>query len=305
MNKGRTLPPLPLFDLDCMHCAINQVINTTEVAGTPEPKRRELMHKALGMLAEMDINTNNCLMIESIYRMVCREIGVEDPYRDTRIYFDREMMRLLPELRRRISQSDDKLRMAVKIAIAGNLIDLAALGNEVTLEKALAKLDEVERGGLYFDHCDHLAEALSRAKTLLVLGDNCGEIALDRLLIETIRDLYPQLRITYGVRGEAIVNDVTFEDADVVGMGEICEVIGNGSGLLTTMLCRTSDAFNEAFYAADVVISKGMGNLEGLHNCDRGGIWFLLIAKCAAVARLAGAPRGSILCMEKRDAAVL
>lgn len=299
MRTGRDLPPLPLFDLDCIHCALNQVINTTQVAGTPEEKRRELMHRALGMLAGMDINTNNCLMIEAVYRMVCAEIGVEDPYRETRIFFDKEMLALLPELRRRVAESDDPLRMAVKIAIAGNLIDLAALGNEVSIEKALEKLDEVERGGLYFDHCARLGEALSGARTLLVLGDNCGEIALDRLLVETIQGLYPDLRITYGVRGEAIVNDVTFEDAEVVGMGDVCRVIGNGSGLLTTMLCRTSDEFNKEFYSADVVIAKGMGNLEGLHSCDRGGIWFLLIAKCAAVARLAGAPRGSILCMEK------
>ena len=133
-----------------------------------------------------------------------------------------------------------------------------------------------------------------------MLGDNCGEIAMDRLLIETIRRLYPQIEVKYSVRGSAVVNDVTYEDAAAVGMDEVAEVIDNGDCLLTTLLCRASEDFRREFYAADVIIAKGMGNYEGLYNCDRGNIWFLMIAKCSVIARMSGAPKGSILCMEKK-----
>ena len=292
--------PEPLLDLECLHCAINQVIHTTEVAKTPVPRRRELMHRALALLAENDVNCNNCIQIEQVYRMVAEGLGDPDPYRETRLFFDREMLRLLPQLREHIAQSDDPLRAAVRAAIAGNLIDLAALGGAVTLERALQKVRDVDREGLYFDDCDSLNAALKSARTLLVLGDNCGEIAMDRLLIETICVLYPHVKVKYGVRGTATVNDVTYEDAAAVGMEEVAEVIDNGDCLLTTMLCRTSEAFKREFYAADVVIAKGMGNYEGLYRCDRGNIWFLMIAKCSVVARMSGAPRGSILCMEKK-----
>ena len=292
--------PEPLLDLECLHCALNQVIHTTEVAGTPEPLRRELMQRALKLLAEGDVNRNNCIQIEQVYRMVAEGLGDPDPYRETRLFFDREMLRLLPQLREHIAQSDDPLRSAVRAAIAGNLIDLAALGGEVTLERALQKVQDVDREGLYFDDCDALDAALRSARTLLVLGDNCGEIAMDRLLIETIRRLYPQIEVKYSVRGAAIVNDVTYEDAAAVGMEEVAEVIDNGDCLLTTLLCRASEDFKREFYAADVIIAKGMGNYEGLHKCDRGSIWFLMIAKCSVIARLSGAPKGSILCMEKK-----
>ena len=292
--------PEPLLDLECLHCALNQVIHTTEVAGTPEPLRRELMQRALKLLAEGDVNRNNCIQIEQVYRMVAEGLGDADPYRETRLFFDREMLRLLPQLRKHIAQSEDPLRAAVRAAIAGNLIDLAALGGEVTLERAMQKVEDVEREGLYFDDCDGLDAALKNARTLLVLGDNCGEIAMDRLLIETIRRLYPQIEVKYSVRGSAVVNDVTYEDAAAVGMDEVAEVIDNGDCLLTTMLCRASEAFRRAFYAADVIIAKGMGNYEGLYNCDRGNIWFLMIAKCSVIARMSGAPKGSILCMEKK-----
>ena len=292
--------PEPLLDLECLHCALNQVIHTTEVAGTPEPLRRELMQRALKLLAEGDVNRNNCIQIEQVYRMVAEGLGDADPYRETRLFFDREMLRLLPQLRKHIAQSEDPLRAAVRAAIAGNLIDLAALGGEVTLERAMQKVEDVEREGLYFDDCDGLDAALKNARTLLVLGDNCGEIAMDRLLIETIRRLYPQIEVKYSVRGSAVVNDVTYEDAAAVGMEEVAEVIDNGDCLLTTLLCRASEAFKREFYAADVIIAKGMGNYEGLHKCDRGNIWFLMIAKCSVIARMSGAPKGSILCMEKK-----
>ena len=292
--------PEPLLDLECVHCAINQVIHTTEVAGAPEPLRRELMQRALKLLAEGDVNRNNCIQIEQVYRMVAEGLGDADPYRETRLFFDREMYRLLPALREQLAQSDDPLRAAVRAAIAGNLIDLAALGGEVTLERAMQKVEDVEREGLYFDDCDGLDAALKSARTLLVLGDNCGEIAMDRLLIETIRRLYPQIEVKYSVRGSAVVNDVTYEDAAAVGMDEVAEVIDNGDCLLTTLLCRASEDFRREFYAADVVIAKGMGNYEGLYNCDRGNTWFMMIAKCSVIARMSGAPKGSILCMEKK-----
>ncbi len=295
-NKGNA----PLFDLDCLHCALNQVIDTTELAGTPEPKRREIMHRALEMLAAQDVSRNNCETIESVYRMVTREIGADDPYRETRLFYDREMLRLLPEMRRHVRASADPLMAAVRAAIAGNLIDLAALGGEVTLERALDKLHQIDSEPFAIDDGAALKDALSRAKTLLVLGDNCGEIAMDRLLIETIRALYPDIQIQYGVRGAATVNDVVREDAEAVGMTEVAEVIDNGDCLLTTDLSRTSPEFDRAFYAADLIIAKGMGNFEGLHACDRNNIFFLLIVKCRAISRLSGAPKGGILCMRKR-----
>ena len=288
-----------LLSLDCLNCAISQLINATELVRMPEARRHELMNQALAMMAEKGVNRNNCEIIEEVYRIATRAIGDENPYREVKSHYNRGMMRLWPEVRAHIAQSKDPLAAAVRAAIAGNLIDLAALGLDVSLEGAMAKVHEVDSAKMFFDETPSLAEALRKAQTLLVLGDNCGEIALDRILIETIRKLYPQLRVQYGVRGTAVVNDVTREDAAEVGMDEVAEVIDNGDTVLGTLLYRTSAEFNRNFYHADVIIAKGMGNYEGLHACDRGNIWFMLIAKCQTIARLTKAPKGSILCMRK------
>ena len=299
-QKTHSSDPLnSLLGLECLNCALNQVTATTELLGMEMPRRKALMQQAVELIARKGIDRNNCELIEEVYRIVTRAVGDEDPYRDVKAHFNRGMLRLCPEVRRHIRESEDPLRAAVRAAIAGNLIDLAALGLEISLDAAMEKVREVDRTGMYVDDCDSLKAALSRARTLLVLGDNCGEIAMDKLLIETLRGLYPQLRVQYGVRGTAVVNDVTREDAAMVGMEDVAEVIDNGDSLLTTLLRRTSPEFNRAFYGADVVIAKGMGNYEGLYGCDRGDIWFLMIAKCNVIARLTGTPRGSILCMRK------
>ena len=288
-----------LLSLDCIICALNQVIATTEIAHIPEDDRRMLMQKAIDKISEKGIARNNCDIINDCYRLSTELIGDEDPYREIKLFYDREIMKLLPELREHIQKSDDPLRSALRLAIAGNLIDLSANGHEVSLENVLQKINHVDKEGFYTDESGSLAEALANGKTLLVLGDNCGEIAMDKLLIETIRALYPHISVQYGVRGRPTVNDVTREDAEVVGMEEVAEVIDNGDEFLSTLLHRTSESFNRAFYDADVIIAKGMGNYEGLNSCDRGNIWFCLVAKCNTIARLTDSKKGAILCIER------
>ena len=288
-----------LLSLECLNCALNQLISATELVNMPEARRLELMQQAFELVAEKGVNRNNCEVIEEVYRIATRAIGDENPYRKVKSHFNRGMMRLWPEVRRHIAESDNPLAAAVRAAIAGNLIDLAALGLDVSLDVAMEKVHEVDRIGMYINETASLAKALSKANKVLVLGDNCGEIAMDRLLIETIRRLYPQLHVQYGVRGTAVVNDVTREDAAEVGMEDVAEIIDNGDTILGTLLYRTSPEFNKNFYDADVVICKGMGNYEGLHGCDRGNMWFLLIAKCTTMSRLTKSPKGSFLCIRK------
>lgn len=289
-----------LHSINCVQCALKQLIDTAELLGLNREQAMPLMFEAVEHLSHADENSNNAVLIDDCFRIVTRATGNDDPYHDVKIAFNEGMMRLYPEVKRHVHESDDPLRAAVRASIAGNLIDLAALGWDVTMERATQKVYDIDREGLYIDACDSLSAALSKAQTLLVLGDNCGEIVMDKLLIETILELYPHLKVQYGVRGVPSVNDVTREDAAMVHMEEVAEIIDNGDTVLSTILPRCSQEFIDRFYAADVVICKGMGNYEGLLNCDRGNMWFLLIAKCKIVAGLSGSPLGSILCMEKK-----
>ncbi len=112
------------------------------------------------------------------------------------------------------------------------------------------------------------------------LGDNCGEICLDKLLIKRIKKVNPKLDIYFGVRGSAVVNDSIEDDAFSVGINEYATIISNGDDSLGTVLKRTSKAFKEIYEKVDIIIAKGQANYESLSEENDKNIYFLLIAKC-------------------------
>jgi uncharacterized protein with ATP-grasp and redox domains len=129
------------------------------------------------------------------------------------------------------------------------------------------------------------------ARSILYLGDNAGEIVFDKVLIESLpyRD-----KITYVVRGEPVLNDVTMHDAEEVGLCGLVEVIDNGSDAPGTILEDCSPEFRGRFAAADLVVSKGQGNYESLSCVPHRQVCFLFLMKCAAVAADAGGKVGDL-----------
>jgi uncharacterized protein with ATP-grasp and redox domains len=208
---------------------------------------------------------------------------------------DRKVM-----LRELIDESANKFRTAVKIAITGNIIDFGAK-HDIEEKDILREVDSMSSKPLFIDHHKALQSQLQESKSVMILGDNCGEIVFDRLLIEQIKKLNPDLEIIYAVRGAPIINDVTMLDAEQVRMHEVARIIDNGHDAPGTEITAVSGSFRKEFYAADVVISKGQGNFESLSHIDRTGIFFLFMVKCNAVAKQAGAPRGSLVCLHKKD----
>jgi uncharacterized protein with ATP-grasp and redox domains len=121
---------------------------------------------------------------------------------------------------------------------------------------------------------------MSKAKNILILGDNAGEIVMDKLFLSIVK--HPN--ITYAVRGDYILNDATLEDAEKIGIQNYARLISNGDNAPSTILERTSKEFQQAYQEADLILSKGQGNFEGLMYTKDERIFFLLMAKCAVIA---------------------
>ena len=147
------------------------------------------------------------------------------------------------------------------------------------------------------DHTKQLQTDLKKAKTLLYLGDNCGEICLDKLLIENIKHQNPDLSIYFGVRGAPVVNDSTEEDAYKVGMNELATIVSNGDISQGTVVEHTSPEFQEIYHKADLVIAKGQANYETLSDRFDQNIYFMLITKCKVIANDIGVPERSLVCL--------
>jgi damage-control phosphatase, subfamily I len=232
-------------------------------------------------------NLSSPEMQNLLNRQFCDLIGIPDPFLEEKAMSNRVSMGLYSEWKVKVASSSDPFEMALKLAIAGNIMDYGA-GNSFSIHKTIKT---VFQSAFAIDHSSLLKERTESARKILYLGDNAGEIVFDKLFIETIN--HPNL--IYAVKGGPVLNDVTMIDAQEVGMHKIAKVISNGYDSPSTVLDRCSDEFRDVFYSSDLIISKGQGNLEGLINAADKRIFFLLMAKCDLIAELLKVEKGSFI----------
>jgi len=236
--------------------------------------------------ADSDPDLSPPVLGQQLHRRLREVTGVDDAYRAEKDQQNQMVMSLLPELRERIDASADPFGLAVKLAIAGNIIDLGVNGH-VADEDLRSSIDQALSEPVH-GLIDDLRRDIDEAQDILYLADNCGEIVFDRLLIEHL----PTERVTVAVRGAPILNDATMVDARTVGLTDIVEVIDNGDDAPGTLLESCSPAFRERFDAADLIIAKGQGNFESLSD-EPAPIYFLFKVKCSVVAEHVGEPEGT------------
>jgi uncharacterized protein with ATP-grasp and redox domains len=187
---------------------------------------------------------------------------------------------MYPELKRKVEASKDPLRIAVRFAIAGNIIDYGAL-KEFNLRKTIK---EVLKKKFAIDDYEKFKENLKDANTLLFFTDNAGEIGFDKLLVETMLKKKKFEKVRFVVKGGPIINDATLQDAMYMGLDTLqnVEFLTVSNGEAGTGPERSSQMVKEWIDEHDLVISKGQGNYEGLSEHNK--IFFMLMAKCPIIA---------------------
>ena len=194
---------------------------------------------------------------------------------------------MLPEICSIVEGASDPLQMALKFSRTGNFLDFGILTPDIAHRALWEAIYATPEEALDRDVYAALVSDLDKAKSILILGDNAGEIVFDLLLVEQLQKRFPDLAITYCVRGEKVLNDATREDAAYVGMDKLCHVIDNGSAISGTQLPYLGKQLQEVFDTADVILSKGSGNFECLAGCGK-NIYYVFMCKCARVAKLLG-----------------
>ena len=200
-----------------------------------------------------------------------------DRYAEEKRQSNAFVLERMTEIRKRVFESSDPVLTGLKFAILGNYIDFAALRDEVSFDK----LDEMLRSALDMELDGEvfadLCEEFRTGKKLLYLTDNAGEIGFDRIFAEAIHARYPDLAITFCVRGGPAANDATRADAAEVGIP--FPVIDNGTLVPGTMLDQLGEEAKAAMEGADVILSKGQGNVETLLGCGY-NIYYAFLVKC-------------------------
>jgi len=227
-----------------------------------------------------------------IYQKVSEITGNSDPYQALKQKSTREALAMYPVLKRRVAAAEDRLMTAIRIAIAGNVIDFGP-GQPFDLN---AIVEETLRKD--FAICDAKAfrDALNKAESVLFIGDNAGESVFDRLLIEELNK-----PVRYAVRGKPIINDVTWDDAVAAGIDRVADIVSSGSDAPGAILERCSPEFRAVYDLSPLIISKGQGNYEALSGTD-GPVFFLLKTKCRVIADHAGVTEGDIVLKQAKGA---
>lgn len=281
----------------CLPCVVNQAIKVADITGLNT--KEELLREVFTYLSKMNFYETTPEIIGEIFDMIKRHTNNPDPYKETRNYYNTLFMKMLPEFERKIEQAENPFMLAIRYAIVGNIIDFNPIHNTL-LEDIYDCFEKMEQLELAINDSHALMKDISNAGTLLYLGDNCGEICMDKILLKKIKEQNPNVKLFFGVRGKPVVNDSISEDAYSVGINEYAEVVDNGDGSLGTVLNRTSPAFKEVYNNADIVIAKGQANYECLSEENK-NIYFLLMTKCEVIAKDIGVEEKKMICMKNKS----
>jgi uncharacterized protein with ATP-grasp and redox domains len=274
---------------DCIPCFIRQSLDAARLATEDVHIHEKVVRGVLSLANNLDMDQSPPVIGQKIHRLIRELAGVDDPYNGVKQRFNNAALKLYSKMRHLIIESENPLDTAVRLAIAGNIIDFGVKSTlqEVELEKTISQCLSEELADM---ETEPFRKATDEAKDILYLADNAGEIVFDRLLIEQL----PVEKITLAVKGSAVINDATMEDAVLAGLPKIVEVIDNGSDAPGTILESCSKSFRGRFEKADLIIAKGQGNYETLSDADK-NIFFILKAKCPVIARDLGCEVGEMI----------
>ena len=270
---------LELF-LDCLPCVLRQVLEAARLVTDDEAVHERIMDEALQILSGYRHYKYAPTLCESMHAIVKRHTGVTDPYAQIKARDISAALRLAPLIRVFVSDGPDVRLRAIKVSATGNVMDSAMYSN-LDIEACLTA--ELEKP---FAVCniDSFKKDIEAAKQILIIGDNAGEAVFDKILAQQLSVDY---EIIYAVRSEAIINDVTANDARDAGLECCTKIVSTGCGAPGAILELCSVKFRRLFDSADIVISKGQGNFEALSGATR-KVYFLLKAKCPKIAKALG-----------------
>ena len=268
--------------LDCYPCLLRQALSAARRAGASENQQHSILLNTMEELSAFPSDSTPPQLAYRIHQRVQQLTNNLDPYRDDKEQATQQALALYPGLKKKVSDSSDPLEMAVRIAIAGNIIDLGVAESydlDATLKRVLTQ-------PLAINDLVSLRNTLARSVSVLYLADNAGETVFDRILIESL-----DIPVTYVVKAGPIINDATHEDAVAAGIDQVAKIIDNGSNAPGTLFDQCSELFRKRFAQADLIIAKGQANYESLSNSSA-PIFFLLQAKCSVIARDLGIAEG-------------
>lgn len=271
---------------ECIRCILDKHL-TAFPEDAQEEQKVIYMQNLLHIVANAPLNSSAPVLMEEVEDLQKQMFGRENRFEEVKKHFNQVMLGYEADVRAQIQAADDPLLRAVQFALAGNYIDFGAMQHvdENKLQKLLERRIPVDERQYRRFKRDVLG-----AGKLLYITDNCGEIVMDKLLIQAVKNLNPELLVQVMVRGGTVLNDATRTDAVQTGLDQAAEVLDNGMRVAGTCIEKLRGEALKAVEGADVIIAKGQGNFETMRMCGKNA-YYLFLCKCQMFADAFGVPR--------------
>ena len=281
----------------CFSCRVNRITNTIGKHLTEE-QLTQLLKAWMAMASQYEpwVDSARCgyytdELVKKMFSIDPAELMAEDRARSNAFVVER-----LEKIRSRVEAAEDPIYAGLQFAVLGNYLDFAALEDTVSFDALDDMLDKAKDMTLDKAVVAQFAADLQKGKKLLILTDNAGEIGFDRVLAEVLQKIYPHLEITFCVRGIPVANDATREDAASVGI--TFPVIDSGNAVGGTAEELLSDEAKNALKTADVILAKGMGNIESMWGSGY-NMYYAFLVKCQRFVEVFNAPLMSPLLLKE------
>jgi damage-control phosphatase, subfamily I len=282
---------------ECLSCLLTSAVNLARQVTEDEADVRTLVERTLLLrpFTGSVFDTYAAMSTMETWRLVVEMTGYPDPLAEKKREQNAAAMDLLPEARRAVADSTDPLVAALKLCIAGNVLDTRVGPLHPPAQEMIA---DVERQELDETELDEFRRRLRSTRSILYLTDNCGEVVFDRLFLETLRG-QQEAEVVVVSRQLPTINDATVDDALSIGLDQVARVIGSGIHvpLPSTDLDLVSEEVRDLIRDADLIISKGGANFELLdeQRALEGKITFLMHGKCGPLCAVHNVARGALI----------
>ena len=223
-------------------------------------------------------NDTSPLMVYRFDQVFRQRFGTADSYAEVKRRYNDLVLSMEEKLRGRIEAAKDPVATALAFARIGNYIDFGAM-DSVNEETFMQLFDGAEIRENEATVYRRFLDACANGRRFLLAADNCGEIVLDRLLLEQLKRRFPQLTFQVLVRGGEVLNDVTVPDALYAGIDRVAEVLSNGEAIAGTVYEMMPEESRRALDHADIILAKGQGNYESLSGQGR-HVFYAFLCKC-------------------------
>lgn len=269
----------------CIPCLARQLIEISEESTQSLADEQKIIKAGLKILGSLEFNQTAPEIAYEIHQVAKKITKIQDSYKNLKKEYNLIAQKIYDRIieEKWMEKAEDKFDLACRLAIAGNIIDFS-VGLNLTEKEILDSVEKSIETPLWGKGTQSLQKAILSANQILFIADNAGEIIFDKFLLDQL----PLEKVIFAVKGQAIVNDATLEDAQVAGITKKVKVIDNGFGAQGTILSQCSESFLNYFERADLIISKGQANYETLSDRQDKNIFYLMRAKCSVIANSLG-----------------